>query len=344
MQSAVFCARRLISSNLGWFLKTRETIGEAAGRERAININRDVFAAWFPELEANSKDPIEITTRYLVALSDESIPSTIHSDQRTIRRQGGGKNWRLAGDAIKDDFYDVRMGDLLIMSFDAHIETLSWVVLKGNQATDRRVSQQEINAHSSVERVFGPDIRNMWLLTSEQKVATLEALSGVYQNIEELLGDSKGGTKVNQYPAVLRSFSFNPDTVIRGKKYTEKTIALRMGQPAFRRVLLDAYNSKCAISKVNVLNALEAAHIIPYSGEETNNIRNGILLRSDIHTLFDKGLLCIDPTNYSVKISSQLKNTYYAQFDGTKVYLPVRDSERPSLRALAYHIKHTFQG
>jgi predicted restriction endonuclease len=59
------------------------------------------------------------------------------------------------------------------------------------------------------------------------------------------------------------------------------------GQINFRSKLLKIYNEKCAISATNLPPVLEAAHIVPYQGVETNNITNGILLRSDFHILFD---------------------------------------------------------
>ena len=64
-------------------------------------------------------------------------------------------------------------------------------------------------------------------------------------------------------------------------------VALRQGQPQFRKSLLTAYRSRCAITGTAVESVLEAAHIWPHKGEQTNEVWNGLLLRADLHTLFD---------------------------------------------------------
>ncbi|RZM24778.1 MAG: HNH endonuclease, partial [Pedobacter sp.] len=70
-------------------------------------------------------------------------------------------------------------------------------------------------------------------------------------------------------------------------------ITARRGQKSFRDKLLKAYEYKCAVTGCDVIATLEACHIMPYNGDYTNHIQNGILLRSDIHVLFDLGLLTI---------------------------------------------------
>jgi predicted restriction endonuclease len=67
------------------------------------------------------------------------------------------------------------------------------------------------------------------------------------------------------------------------------------GQPAFWDALLQAYERQCAITGCTVLQILEAAHIMPYMGKPTNRVDNGLLLRSDLHTLFDLGLIWNKP-------------------------------------------------
>lgn len=70
-----------------------------------------------------------------------------------------------------------------------------------------------------------------------------------------------------------------------------RAVFLRRGQEKFRKDLINAYKSRCAVTGCNIVEILEAAHIIPYRGEHTNRCNNGLLLRADIHTLFDLGLL-----------------------------------------------------
>jgi len=136
-------------------------------------------------------------------------------------------------------------------------------------------------------------------------------------------------------PSIMESF--HPHDILDGRKKTISTIVQRQGQPDFRRKLLEAYNGRCAISEYNVVEALEAAHIIPYWGPQTNHPSNGLLLRADLHTLFDLGLIAIDTKNMAVIISSSLIGTAYHKFAGKLLHLPQNESVSPSREALDEH-------
>ena len=103
---------------------------------------------------------------------------------------------------------------------------------------------------------------------------------------------------------------------VDGKVYRE--IMSRRGQFAFRQKLLSRYNSKCAISGCETIEVLEAAHIIPHSENPSYDIGNGIILRADIHTLFDMYLLSINPDTKKVEVSNRCCRQY-AGFGGIKV-------------------------
>ena len=111
-----------------------------------------------------------------------------------------------------------------------------------------------------------------------------------------------------------------------GRVWTERSVALREGQPEFRRQVIEMYESRCAISSCETVDALEAAHILPYKGKKSNQPWNGILLRADLHLLFDKNLLTIDPENLRVKLDPKLKGTEYFRFHGVRVRPPIRGS------------------
>ncbi len=122
----------------------------------------------------------------------------------------------------------------------------------------------------------------------------------------------------------------------------ERTIALvlkRRGQSDFRRTLLTAYDGRCAITGRDGTQALEAAHICPYLGPDTNSPSNGLLLRADLHTLFDLGLITIEPETMSVVLASELRNTEYATLEGERLHLPSATEWWPSPKALAEHKK-----
>ena len=82
---------------------------------------------------------------------------------------------------------------------------------------------------------------------------------------------------------------------------------------------------------------LEAAHITPYLGPNTNHPSNGLLLRADIHTLFDLGLLTIDSASMSVVLAPSLTGTDYGRLAGTLLRLPDNVAVRPSVTALDQH-------
>lgn len=114
-------------------------------------------------------------------------------------------------------------------------------------------------------------------------------------------------------------------------------IVQREGQPEFRKALLIAYDGACAISGCKVEALLEAAHIIPYKGTHTNLVGNGLLLRADLHKLFDLHLLCIDSKTRKIRLSEALANSEYARFDGVPLREPVDAGKAALPEALRHH-------
>jgi len=112
--------------------------------------------------------------------------------------------------------------------------------------------------------------------------------------------------------------------------------AVRQGQSTFRRRMLEAHGGRCCISGADAVQVLDAAHIIPFHGKGSDSLRNGLLLRSDIHRLFDAGALAIDD-RYRVVLARHLTPTSYGDFDGAALRLPRLVSDRPSLEALRSH-------
>ncbi|RXF72944.1 HNH endonuclease [Hansschlegelia zhihuaiae] len=115
-------------------------------------------------------------------------------------------------------------------------------------------------------------------------------------------------------------------------------VVRRRGQPVFRARLLEAYEGKCAISGCDAPEALEAAHIARYTGTASNDPRNGLLLRADLHNLFDLGLLAVDPNGFVV-IADALRGTTYADFAGRPITRPAAQALTPSPQSLAAHLK-----
>jgi hypothetical protein len=132
---------------------------------------------------------------------------------------------------------------------------------------------------------------------------------------------------------------FEPGNTTENQDRVLRAINLRRGQPDFRRKLLKAYGGRCALSGCNCQDALEAAHIRRYGGLETNHIQNGLLLRCDLHTLFDLGRIGIDPKSSTVVIADTLLNTVYAKLKGKKLRLPINPANHPNPEVLREHLR-----
>jgi hypothetical protein len=142
-----------------------------------------------------------------------------------------------------------------------------------------------------------------------------------------------------QMSATLRQIPFDPQNVHDGRRRILAEVVRRQGQQQFRKDLLYAYSSRCVVSRCGVTCVLEAAHITPYLGLKTNHLTNGLLLRADLHTLFDLALLSIDPDRMKIRVSSTLARSDYFEFNGRPPLLPINIASRPSHRALEEHFK-----
>lgn len=110
----------------------------------------------------------------------------------------------------------------------------------------------------------------------------------------------------------------------------------RRGQKKFRRTLLRAYGWQCAVTGCSAEDALEAAHLTRYSDEPNNSPSNGLLLRADIHTLFDLHLVSVDPHTFRVRLAENLMSAYPG-LDGKELHLPEHPRLQPDRQRLQRH-------
>lgn len=136
---------------------------------------------------------------------------------------------------------------------------------------------------------------------------------------------------------------FNSENLEDARQRITASIVQRRGQAEFRQKLLTAYDGRCAITGCDVEAAIEAAHIIPYQGVETNHSANGLPLRADIHTLFDLHLLTIRPEDYEVLIAPELIGTCYQELAGQRLSLPKSKTALPDKNALTKHYETFLQ-
>ncbi|KAB7741007.1 hypothetical protein GA707_18125 [Nostocoides sp. F2B08] len=114
------------------------------------------------------------------------------------------------------------------------------------------------------------------------------------------------------------------------------SVVLRRGASRFRDQLIRAYSGECAVTGTSIPGLLEAAHISPYKGDHTDTVSNGLLLRADIHTLFDLHLLTVLP-DFTIRVAPDALAEPYAAYDGTAMSVPVRESHRLDPAVLTSH-------
>jgi putative restriction endonuclease len=121
----------------------------------------------------------------------------------------------------------------------------------------------------------------------------------------------------------------------------------RLGQGLFRVEVTDAYQRACAVTGEHSLPALEAAHILPYGQGGEHRVDNGLLLRSDLHRLYDRGYVTVTP-DYVFRVSDRLRDEFqngrsYYGLGGAKIALPEREMWRPKRELLEWHRECVFR-
>lgn len=126
-----------------------------------------------------------------------------------------------------------------------------------------------------------------------------------------------------------------------------RLIEPRLGQGTFRVAVLDAYDRACAATREHSLPALEAAHIQPFAERGPHAVSNGLLLRADLHRLFDTGYITVTPAQ-RLEVSPRLRADYqngrtYYPLHGAEVRVPADISDRPDPEFLRYHNERVFR-
>jgi putative restriction endonuclease len=183
---------------------------------------------------------------------------------------------------------------------------------------------------------------------SGYEVLGLAIVNGWNKGLFELVGPASVGAKSEWQAAEAPGRvsvallgtpvgAFDPSALSDGRLKVIREVHQRQGGPRFRRALLRAYDSRCAMTRYDAVPALEAAHIIPYRGPQTNHVANGLLLRADIHDLFDLGLIAVDTDSMSLLLAGELAGTEYEQYVGAPLWMPREAEAQPNLEALAKH-------
>jgi putative restriction endonuclease len=164
---------------------------------------------------------------------------------------------------------------------------------------------------------------------------------GLWEFANHFLSNAKALPTVRNETGVLED--------VQQARYGEPVLVLpRLGQGAFRMLVTDNYGRRCAISRERTLPALDAAHIRPFADGGSHQISNGILLRRDIHSLFDLGYVTISP-NLEFEVSKKIREEYengrdYYAYHGKDVTVPGDPRGHPDRTALVWHNENRFKG
>jgi putative restriction endonuclease len=136
--------------------------------------------------------------------------------------------------------------------------------------------------------------------------------------------------------------------ILSEPEYREIAGKVRLGQGAFRCLVTEAYGRACAITGDHTLPVLEAAHIRPYAQSGPHLVTNGLLLRADLHKLFDDGYLTVTP-EYRIEVSAAIREefhngkVYYALHGQRLISLPDHSAERPDPHYLEWHNEKVYK-
>jgi putative restriction endonuclease len=154
---------------------------------------------------------------------------------------------------------------------------------------------------------------------------------------------------VLRVPTAVGGMESTVDSMLIAERYGSPRVVLpRLGQGSFRVIVTELYGRRCAVTQERTLPVLQAAHIQPFARHGPHDPRNGLLLRSDLHTLFDRGYVTVTPELHfevSRRIKAEYENgrDYYA-LHGREIRLPRPEEWAPAREYLDWHASNVFRG
>ena len=164
------------------------------------------------------------------------------------------------------------------------------------------------------------------------------------------LATAEGSYLEHVFTALLAEYA-PPQAANRGPSFVEGPVfgrpnlrPVRVGQGAFKALVQEAYGRRCAVTGAKIVPTLQAAHIRPVTSSGENRVDNGLLLRSDVHTLFDRGYLGVHPSTRVLMVSPRLRGDFgngeefYAKARVREVVtVPSRRADQPNVEFLEWH-------
>lgn len=187
-----------------------------------------------------------------------------------------------------------------------------------------------------------------FFLSEEEWISLPEWPASVQTGMGHELESEIGRTLISDVEA--RFHVAHSDTATAGEalaRYgTPRLVRPRLGQGSFRMLVTDAYRRRCAITGERVLPVLAAAHIRPYAEGGEHRVDNGLLLRTDLHTLFDRGYVTVTP-QYHLEVSRRIQTEFnngeeYYRLHGRQIVVPDNPAEHPARSSLEWHNETKF--
>jgi len=192
------------------------------------------------------------------------------------------------------------------------------------------------------DAVFLPE--SLWVAWGPEEDWQPNIVSYKRYDLARSPGQSLGRLLSEVHPAPVADFL--PEFELDERRRMESITVQREGQGAFRLRLLNAYGH-CAVTGEHAVPVLEAAHITPYMGPRSNHLQNGLILRSDLHRLYDAGYVTVTP-DLRLAVSSKLREEFengkaYYAMEGQPLTVPTDSRAQPSRSALLWHAENVFK-
>lgn len=162
----------------------------------------------------------------------------------------------------------------------------------------------------------------------------------------------EAAARVATSPSTLTSADHPINSLVKGPNVprygTPQLVAPRLGQGTFRVAVTDAYGRACAVTGEHSLPVLEAAHIRSYAKDGPHEVCNGLLLRADLHRLFDLGYMTVSQ-ELRLEVSDRLREDYsngrsYYPLRGQALQAPIHAEDRPAVEFLRWHNEQVYRG
>lgn len=162
--------------------------------------------------------------------------------------------------------------------------------------------------------------RHFNVISTDEVSSDLTIAERIY-NLNDNIDDSQLITDINNllrvYLNLIREIPDTDGSSITDA-YRERLVQVRQGQADFRKKLFDKYGTICMLTGCKIPAVIEAAHIVPFSDSQDHNDNNGLLLRADLHILYDSHLLGITPDG-EVCVVPAVSGAGYSDLSGKKL-------------------------